>query len=51
MGSHKGKQPPAMFKAPEVLQLIAHGKTRLEVADQLGVVSVYRVLALQKLAA
>lgn len=52
-GKYKGRQPTARTKAPEILQLIAQGKTRQQVATELGVgiASVYRVLAQQKAAA
>jgi DNA invertase Pin-like site-specific DNA recombinase len=52
-GKYKGRQPTAMTKAPEILQLISQGKTRQQVATELGVgvASVYRVLAQQKAAA
>ena len=52
-GKYKGRQPTARNKATEILQLIAQGKTRQQVATELGVgiASVYRVLAAQKAAA
>ena len=52
-GRYKGRKPTARAKANEILQLIAEGKTRQAVADEVGVgiASVYRVLAQQKMAA
>jgi len=52
-GKYKGRQPTALAKSPEILQLLAQGKTRKQVAEEVGVgvASVYRVLAQQKLAA
>jgi DNA invertase Pin-like site-specific DNA recombinase len=52
-GKYRGRQPTARTKAAEILQLIAQGKTRQQVATELGVgvASVYRVLAAQKAAA
>jgi DNA invertase Pin-like site-specific DNA recombinase len=52
-GKYKGRQPTARTKAPEILQLISQGKTRKQVATELevGIASVYRVLAQQKASA
>ena len=52
-GRYKGRQPTARTKSAQILQLIAQGKTRQQVATELGVgvASVYRVLAQQKAAA
>lgn len=52
-GKYKGRQPTARTKSAEILQLIALGKTRQQVAEEVGVgiASVYRVIAQQKAAA
>ena len=52
-GKYKGRQPTARAKSGEILQLLAQGKTRQQVATEVGVgvASVYRVLAQQKQAA
>lgn len=52
-GKYRGRAPTARSKANEILQLLAQGKTRQAVADEVGVgiASVYRVLAQQKMAA
>jgi DNA invertase Pin-like site-specific DNA recombinase len=52
-GKYHGRQPTARAKTDQILQLIAQGKTRKEVAEAVGVgvASVYRVLSDQKMAA
>ena len=52
-GKYKGRKPTARAKSAEILQLIAQGKSRQQVATEVGVgvASVYRVLAQQKQAA
>lgn len=46
-GKYKGRKPTARARSEEILQAISQGKTRQQVADELGlgVASVYRVLA------
>jgi DNA invertase Pin-like site-specific DNA recombinase len=52
-GKYKGRKPTARAKSADVLRLIAEGKTREAVAEELGigVMSVYRILAADKKAA
>jgi DNA invertase Pin-like site-specific DNA recombinase len=52
-GKYKGRKPTALAQKDAVLQLAKKGLTRQEIADQLniGVASVYRILANDKLAA
>ena len=49
-GRYKGRKPTATAKTAEVLQMVAEGKTRQAIADQLGIgiASVYRILATAK---
>lgn len=50
-GKYKGRQPTALAKSAEILQLLAQGKTRTQAASEagVGVASVYRVLAQQRM--
>jgi DNA invertase Pin-like site-specific DNA recombinase len=52
-GKYHGRQPTARAKSAQILQLLAQGKTRKEVAETVGVgvASVYRVIADSRLAA
>jgi DNA invertase Pin-like site-specific DNA recombinase len=52
-GKYKGRQPTARAKAAEVLKLAAEGKTKARIAEiaDIGVASVYRILAREKIAA
>ncbi len=52
-GKYHGRQPTARAKTDQILQLLATGKTRKEVAEivGVGVASVYRVIAGSRLAA
>jgi DNA invertase Pin-like site-specific DNA recombinase len=52
-GKYHGRAPTARAKSAQILQLLAQGRTRKEVAESVGVgiASVYRVLAANKLAA
>jgi DNA invertase Pin-like site-specific DNA recombinase len=49
-GRYKGRKPTARAKADQIVQLLAEGKTRQAVADelQIGIASVYRVLSQQR---
>lgn len=52
-GKYKGRKPTAQAKKVNVLQLAQNGLKRQEIANQLniGVASVYRILAQEKIAA
>lgn len=52
-GKYVGRQPTALRKAPQMLAMIEAGERPVDVARKLGVgrASVYRVLALKKIAA
>lgn len=52
-GKYKGRQPTARNKTDLVLQLANQGLTRAEIASKLdiGIASVYRILAINKIAA
>ena len=49
-GKYKGQQPVARNKSPQIFDLIDSGKTRAEVAKELGIGlrSVFRILADRK---
>ena len=49
-GKYKGRVPTARRKADEVLRLVADGKSKTQVAEELniGIASVYRILAQQR---
>lgn len=49
-GMYKGRKPTALAKSADVFRLLGEGKTKVKVADELGIgiASVYRIVAAQK---
>lgn len=52
-GMYKGRKPTALAKSADVFRLLGEGKTKVKIADELGIgiASVYRIVGAQKAAA
>jgi DNA invertase Pin-like site-specific DNA recombinase len=52
-GMYKGRKPTALAKSADVVRLVAEGKTKVKIAEELGVgiASVYRIMGAQRAAA
>jgi DNA invertase Pin-like site-specific DNA recombinase len=49
-GMYKGRKPTALAKSADVVRLVAEGKTKVKIAEELGIgiASVYRIMGAQK---
>ena len=49
-GAYKGRKPTALAKSADVVRLVAEGKTKVKVAQELGIgiASVYRIMGARK---
>jgi DNA invertase Pin-like site-specific DNA recombinase len=52
-GMYKGRKPTALAKSSDVFRLLGEGKTKVKIADELGIgiASVYRIVGALKAAA